>query len=225
MFRPFALAPLFVLAALSTSANAAESIPTDPDQATPSAAPAARSVSLTTDPLRPLVGMAVLGAETRVGSLSVHEGFSPRDVSVVGFVGFGRVRSSDIGSGLRPVWGSCDELFTCDRATTLWLGGQALLYPVGSFEHGAQLGVEASYMRVWGTRSYNGSFAQFLGSSSVPDARLSGGAFAPGVLIGYKLVTKPGFTFNPQLALDAIFASDGSSALAPRLTLNAGWSF
>jgi hypothetical protein len=47
---------------------------------------------------------------------------------------------------------------------------------------------------------------------------------APGIVVGYKLVTSPGLTLNPQFAYDVLIG-DGSPRALPRLALNAGWSF
>jgi hypothetical protein len=211
----------------------------DADDAPDPDAPRARTggadhvVSVTTDPTRVLYGVAALGAEARVGRVTVHKGFSPRDVSIAGWVGVGRVRTGDI-TDPRAIWESCGDLFWCERATMVWVGAQALLYPVGGFERGAQLGVEASYLGLFGTRSYNASFVSLEngivatqgkpGVASVPEDRFTRNAFVPGVVVGYKLATKAGFTFNPQLALDMVLSSEPVN-LAPRLALNVGWSF
>jgi hypothetical protein len=43
-------------------------------------------------------------------------------------------------------------------------------------------------------------------------------------VLGYKIVTRLGFTFNPQIAAGPLVTGEGV-AIAPRLALNAGWSF
>ena len=115
----------------------------------------------------------------------------------------------------------------------IWVGAQALVYPVGSFEHGLQIGAEASFVQLKGTRRYNSSFndlartfAQARGQTwnGTPDQEVSDSAFIPGLVIGYKLVTKSGFTINPQLAGDVVI-SDDPTKIIPRLALNVGWSF
>lgn len=180
-----------------------------------------RQVSITVDPTRPLVGMGMVGGEVCFPRVALFPGRSANDVSLGGWVGVGRMRLADGGGlllGPRPTWASCNDVFYCDRATVVWVGAQALTYPVGGFDHGLQLGVEASFASLWGTRRYSQSPL-----TRGPDRELRESGFLPGVVLGYKLVTKAGLTFNPQIAADLVVSAEPATIL-PRLALNAGWS-
>jgi hypothetical protein len=204
----------------------------------PVGAPAAaktRDVSLTLDPTRPLIGMGMVNGEVRFPRMTLLPNHRPMDVSLGGWVGAGRVRVADDGllGGARPVWSDCGDMFNCDRMTAIWVGAQALAYPVGGFDHGLQIGVEASFMQTWGSRRYSPFYKELAASmakvhdkpfTGVPDRDVEGSAFLPGVVVGYKLVTQVGFTFNPQVAAD-LFVSNAPVKVVPRLALNAGWSF
>jgi len=214
---------------LTSSAEAAD----EPDRPL-EAAPRQRDVSLTLDPTRPLLGTAIVNGEVRITRTTVFPGQPARDVSVAGWLGVGRLRVADDGlfGGARPAWSDCDDSFYCDRGTLVWVGAQALVYAVGTFEHGLQIGTELSYAHVWGERRYNESWKEMSAffndgtvSPGLADEHVSGGALVPGVVIGYKLVTKPGLTLNPQLAGDVQISREGISKVYPRLALNAGWSF
>lgn len=186
-----------------------------------------RRVSLTTDPTRALMGMGLLNGEVGFPNAHLFPNTIGRDVSLAGWVAAGQMRRPDVG-GPSFVWNDCNETFYCDRATVVWAGAQALLYPLGTFEHGLQVGIEASFVGAWGKRHYT-SLVVADGQSDVtrvarPSIRHSETGFLPGVVIGYKLVTKAGFTFNPQFATDYI-VSAGALKTTPRLALNAGWSF
>lgn len=172
--------------------------------------------------------MGALGVEGRLARVPVLPGHRPMDVSVGGWLMIGMHRSSDgstPGRGdLRYVWESrCEDTVHCDRLTTVWAGAQALAYPVGNFDHGLQVGVEASFIRTSGTRRASANFVSLAGGA-VPDESVARTAFLPGIVIGYKLATEVGFTFNPQLGVDLV-VGDGSGIVLPRLALNVGWSF
>jgi len=104
------------------------------------------------------------------------------------------------------------------------LGAQLVGYPLADFKH-LQLGAELLWIKV-STEEYNGQ-------SITADA----GGVAIGPFIGYKLMTKVGFTFFAQGGFEYLTlkadASDnrGNSASAddstfiPLLNLNVGWSF
>jgi len=110
---------------------------------------------------------------------------------------------------------------------SVWeLGGQFRWYPIGSFDHGMQLGVEFLYAHVSGT------------SVASPTTSGVGSGFAVGPFIGYKIATNIGFTFDAQLGVEWIGAratakdsatgdanSTTSSAFIPLVNLNVGWSF
>jgi hypothetical protein len=108
------------------------------------------------------------------------------------------------------------------HAAVYELGGQYRVYPIGSFEHGMQLGVEALYLHV-----------------SVENATVSGfgSGLALGPFVGYKIITSVGFTFDAQLGVEFLAvkaqvqdnggqtASATDKATIPLLNLNIGWSF
>lgn len=106
------------------------------------------------------------------------------------------------------------------------VGGQFVGYPVGHFDNGMQLGVEAMYASV----TTSDSIDQNTTLSGV------GSGFSIGPMIGYKLATKVGFSFNIQGGAAAVVAraevSSGSatakaeqSTIVPILNINVGWSF
>lgn len=110
---------------------------------------------------------------------------------------------------------------------TVWeVGGQFVGYPVGHFDHGMQLGVELLYAGV--------STDEKSGSVSVAGAA---NGLAVGPVVGYKLATKVGFSFNVQGGAEYVAmraqassnngqtASARDSAIIPVLNLNVGWSF
>lgn len=105
------------------------------------------------------------------------------------------------------------------------LGGQLVAYPIGHFDHGLQLGVEALYVGVKRDDS----------AGTIPIAAGADG-FAAGPLVGYKLATKVGFTFNVQAGAEFVLArgdaqvgnasAHGSgTTVVPLLNMNVGWSF
>jgi hypothetical protein len=198
MTSRFFLASSLALGVLTASSSAlADETPQKTD--TP-AEKEDRRVYLSLSPVHLLLAMGEVTGEVRV-----H-----RKIGVAGIAGFGK-----------PKDGATDTRYTA------WeLGGQVVTYPVGHFDHGMQLGVEALYAGV-------------AGDTSVGNTRISSSAqgFAVGPMVGYKLATDVGFSFNVQGGI-AYFASaaeasgGGTSATAstspraiPILNLNLGWSF
>ena len=143
------------------------------------------------------------------GEVKLH-----RQIGVALIGGYGSVKASSSIGGETPHF-------------TVWeVGGQFVGYPVGHFDHGMQLGVEVLYAGV-STDSKSGSVS------------IAGGAngLAVGPVVGYKLATKVGFSFNVQgntkyVAMRAEASSNTGqtasardSAIIPVLNLNVGWSF
>lgn len=159
-----------------------------------------RSLYLSISPLHLLLPVIELTAEAR---LSRNLG-----VSVLG--GYGSVRPP-----------------TSNVRFDVWeVGGQFTSYPVGHFDHGMQLGIEAVYLGVSGNDS--------TGNVKVAAA---GTGFAAGPFLGYKLATKVGFTFNVQGGVEYVIvqadakSSTGATSSAeatrwiPLVNANVGWSF
>lgn len=110
------------------------------------------------------------------------------------------------------------------------VGGQAVGYPVGHFDHGMQLGAEILYV---------GASADSTTGGKTVSATATG--LATGVFVGYKLATKVGFSFNVQGGVSYLTArGEATSSPSPTqqgtvvaegrrwlplLNLNAGWSF
>jgi hypothetical protein len=99
------------------------------------------------------------------------------------------------------------------------LGGHANYYVVGTFDHGMQLGAEVLWV---------GASA---GGNSTHGAVLATG-LAVGPYVGYKIVTRIGFTFEGNLGVEYMAAHASSSTstadqktVIPLLNLNVGWSF
>jgi len=98
------------------------------------------------------------------------------------------------------------------------LGGQVCGYPVGSFEHGMQVGAEVL-----------GLFAIApVGTQSTATA----GGVSAGPFVGYKVAARVGFTFMAQLGAQYTFvgAQSGNQTASSQgfgvlLNLNVGWSF
>jgi hypothetical protein len=133
------------------------------------------------------------------------EGRLHRQFGIAGIGGIGSIKS---GGDLFTVWE---------------LGGQFVGYPVGHFDHGMQLGMQALYAGV---------------SGSDPTRTVSGvgSGFDVGAFVGYKLATKIGFSFNVQGGAQYVVAhasaSSGTastsvtqSTFLPLVNLNVGWSF
>jgi hypothetical protein len=182
------------------------------------------AISITTDPTRAIFGMPLVSGEGRIGRAEIFPHSRVMDIAAAGFVSGGVIRSED--DHLQALWASCNGFFQCDRAAFIWFGGQLLIYPVGDFEHGLQLGSEVSVMRAWGSRSQGSlsrSMTDTLQVPPVPNQRIDETGVMPGIFIGYKLVTRAGLTLNPQLG--AAYRLGDESGFALRIALNAGWSF
>jgi hypothetical protein len=159
-----------------------------------------RSVYVSISPLHLFLPFVELSAEVRL-----HE-----RIGVAAIGGYGSVRPKDSSTRF-DVWE---------------VGGQLVGYPVGHFDHGMQLGIEALYAGVSGDdKSGNTRIA----------ATASG--FASGPFVGYKLATRSGFSFNLQGGISYLLvqaeasSSTGQSATAdqtrvlPIVNANLGWSF
>jgi hypothetical protein len=146
---------------------------------------------------------------------------------VGGWIAAGQMRARDW--KLQPVWGSCEGAsWECERVTVAWAGAQAVVYAVGSFTHGMQVGVDASWMQLWLTQtegSVGQEYARAKGLSGLPDTHGSAGALTTAFVLGYKYVASYGLTFNPQIAAGPVVATTGDVFLLPRVSLNAGWTF
>ena len=130
--------------------------------------------------------------------------------------------------GVAAIGGFGKPVYSDYQFTTWNAGVQAIGYPVGHFDHGMQLAAEAQYIYA----SLDDGQSK---SSTVITA--DGSGIAVGGLVGYKLATKSGFTFNVQggasyLAMTAAAADSGGSSVRtsgdhviPRLRINLGWSF
>lgn len=105
--------------------------------------------------------------------------------------------------------------------TTVELGASGRFYPVGDFDHGMQLGLEAQYARLFGT---------------VAGYEASGSGTTMGPFIGYKIAARFGLTFEIQAGAQYTFvaasATDGTDsatasdkAFGLLLNLQLGWSF
>ena len=100
------------------------------------------------------------------------------------------------------------------------LGAQIIGYPLRDFSS-LQLGAEVMYLHV-STEQINGQ-----------NVSAAAGGVAVGPLVGYKVLTKAGFTFFVQGGFEyvAIKANDDQgnnaeqSSVIPLLNLNLGWSF
>ena len=101
-------------------------------------------------------------------------------------------------------------------------GAHVNYYVIGSFDHGMQLGVEALYVKV----------------ATDDNVQVSGAAngLAIGPYVGYKIITRVGFTFEANGGVQYVAAkanaTDGTSSaqksdskVIPLLNLNVGWSF
>ena len=91
------------------------------------------------------------------------------------------------------------------------LGAQAIYYAVGSFNHGMQLGPHVLFSSSSDKRSE--------APADIEDT-ISVGAF-----VGYKLVTRVGFTVNAQLSVLAYDDGEGGVGLGPLPNVKLGWTF
>ncbi len=126
--------------------------------------------------------------------------------------GIGSIKSEPTVSGL-------DE----HKFSALELGGQLIGYPLQPFES-LQLGAELMYIHI-ATETFQGQ-----------EIKANAGGLALGPLVGYKLLTKIGFTFFVQGGFQYVAVTDAPddtgasasakrSAFVPLLNLNIGWSF
>lgn len=144
-----------------------------------------------------------------VGEVTGEYRLSDR-VGLAGILGVGQVTVED-------TWGEETTFFTYE------LGASARYYVLGSFIHGMQVGLEALYAGVSGSKD---------------DVSGTGAGIAVGPFIGYKIAANVGFTFDAQLGTQYMMASaeasnnsNGTSDSASDsgwgvlLNLNLGWSF
>jgi len=164
---------------------------------------ASHDVSLTFSPLHLIVfPLLEVTAEFRLADA----------FGVAGIAGYGVV-SQDVGV----------EEVTFD----VWeLGGQFRWYPIGSFEHGMQLGAQILYIGVNAKDEVAG--VEVRGTAS---------GLLTGAFLGYKIATRVGFTFDAELGYGVYAvraeaesaagdeASGSESGGVGILRLNIGWSF
>jgi len=165
-------------------------------------------LSLTFSPLNLILPEVKVMAEIRLA----------RKVSVAAIGGVGSVGVSSDGS--LAIGAGAAERFVAWEA-----GAQGRYYLVGSFEHGMDVGLQAEYVGLSGSKSASG--VEVLGTGS---------GFLAGPFVGYKLATRVGFTLDLQggIAYEVVAAeasgggrsaSGSASAWAPIVNLNLGWSF
>ncbi len=157
-------------------------------------------VSLTFSPLHLLLPVVEVTGEIRLDKI----------MSVAAIAGFGSVSIDNAQPDLPS------------HASVYEFGGHYRFYPIGSFEHGMQLGVEVLYLHV---------------SAETASVSGFGTGLAVGPFAGYKIIASGGFTFDAQLGVEFLAVkaeaqdSGGQSASAtqkatiPLLNLNIGWSF
>ena len=161
--------------------------------------------SLTISPLHLILPILQLTAEARV---TPHFG-----ISVIG--GYGKLTVDTQSSDGFSV--STDKV----SVSAYELGGRLIGYPLKKFKS-LELGAQIMYLHV-----------ATDGASNESGISATGAGVAIGPLVGYKLVTKVGFTFLAQGGFQylAIQAQDSSGANAqeskflPLLNLDIGWSF
>jgi hypothetical protein len=115
---------------------------------------------------------------------------------------------------------------TVDRVTVWEAGGQFRYYPIGTFEHGMEVGAHVEYIG-----------ASASGSSCDGKVFGAGSGVLMGPFVGYKLATRVGFTLDLQggVGYEVITASASgtngntatasSNTFAPIVNLHMGWSF
>lgn len=107
------------------------------------------------------------------------------------------------------------------RFTVAEVGGQVRYYLIGDFDHGMQIGAEVMYMYM---------------DDSHEGVQVNGAGLCAGPFVGYKIITRVGFTFDAQLGVEYVIAnasaSDSSNSASSSgdttitlLNLNTGWSF
>lgn len=168
-----------------------------------------RRASITFSPIHLLYPIAEITAELAI---------TPK-LGVAGIVGYGSVpfkTSTTVGGRTTSE--------TSERLRAWELGAHFNYYVLGTFDHGMQLGVEALYLNI--ARPASGT---------VQIAAAADG-FAVGPYLGYKIITRVGFTFEAnggvQYVAARASATDGSTTatasdkrVIPLVNLNVGWSF
>lgn len=133
-------------------------------------------------------------------------------VSIAGILGYGYSKQDGYGYFVRET------------------GVQGIVYPIGDFHHGMQLGLEANFVDVKLSETPR---------SAPTDLRVQASGLAGGAFVGYKIETGLGLTASVQAGAQYFAAvatadkrnGDGSavresrSGLIPLLNINAGWSF
>jgi hypothetical protein len=115
--------------------------------------------------------------------------------------------------------------YQSSRLKVLEAGAQVLFYPVGDFENGMQLGVEALCASVTGNVE--------AGRVAI---KADGQALGVGGLIGYKYIAPIGFALTLQggagynaavatASADTVKVSATNAAVYPIVNLNFGWAF
>lgn len=180
----------------SAPAAAPVAPPAAPDP--PQPPPADKRIYASISPFHLLISTLELTAEVR----------AHRNVGVAVIAAYGNVASE---FGRLPVYE---------------LGGQAIAYPLGHFDHGLQLGGEVLYAQ--------SAVTVVSGGQSVSAVAAAVGL---GPLLGYKYTARIGFAFNIQagaeylLATGSAKASTGASVAVsasrwiPLVNLQVGWAF
>lgn len=210
------LVPSAILLMSSSSAAQTQTLapapyPPAPTYAAPQPPPPERKVrtaSITFSPIHLLMPIAEITGEFAVSD----------KIGLAGIVGVGSVplKTTTISSTGRSTEST-------ERLSAWEVGGHFNYYVIGDFDHGMQLGVEALYLKIARSEQNYRSAA-------------SANGFAVGPYVGYKLITRVGFTFESNLGFQYVAAraeaSDGtttaeakSSTVIPLLNLNVGWSF
>jgi hypothetical protein len=190
----------------SAAPPAAQRPPADPDEHEPQDdGDRGHVVSLTFSPLHLILPEVRVMGEVKL---------NPK-VSVAALAGYGSVGVNTTGSG-----------GVVDRVTVWEAGGQFRYYPIGTFEHGMQLGAHLEYIG-----------ASASGSSGDVKVFGAGNGVVMGPFVGYKLATKVGFTLDLQggVGYEVVTASantsNGTTATAsanqfvPLVNIQVGWSF
>ncbi len=98
-----------------------------------------------------------------------------------------------------------------DKSYGTWeVGGQFRYYLLGSFTHGLMLGADAGYIHVAG--KLDSPMDYFVGVRA-------------GTFVGYKIVTKNGFTFEVQFGPQYVRESANNAEWQTLTNLKVGWSF
>lgn len=167
-----------------------------------------RRAYLSFSPVHLILPMAEVMAEFRV---------HPK-IGVAAIGGYGKVTVRSLAVSRGP---SSPLLSTQETSVSVYeVGGQFVGYPLGTFDHGMQVGAEVLYLGA-STSAQQGDVKVVA----------SGAGLSTGGFVGYKLATRVGFTFNVQggvgyLAVQASGggASASDSRIYPLLNANVGWS-